>query len=149
MRRYCLILFLTLLCVQNSSAQVFCLPPDQPRYPEIAIRAGLSISFIVKFDIVGSSVSNIHISVKDSINYANTMIELFTPAITGYLNRLCFYKDINQCSIIFEYETRPHNSINRDYVEKLGDDKIHIVGRRPYMEVYPGPSNDCYCKDKQ
>jgi hypothetical protein len=147
MKKHFMILGLILLFVQNNSAQIFCIPPDQPHYPDLAARAGLSMSFSVRFDVVNLSATNIQISTLDSVKNEATMIELFSSSIIGYLSRLCFLRDIKSYTITFEYEVRPHNSINRDYVEMLDNSKIRIIGRRPRVESIG--SKDCYCKEGQ
>ncbi len=146
MRKFWFILLLVSLNIQTSSSQVFCLPPEQPRYPEIALRSGLSLSFVAKFDVVGLSPKNIEITPKDSIEHANSMVQMFSPAITDYLNRLCFLKDITSFSMIVDFEVRPHNSINRGYVEKVTENRIHIVGRAGLVAAGPGWF-DCRCKE--
>jgi len=148
-----IILFLTLLLIQKGSAQVFCLPPDQPRYPMLLLDAEISASFVVTFDVVGLSPKNIHIIIKDSVYRANDLVNFFSPVILDYINRFCFIRDISNFSMIVDFETRPHGSINRGYVEKLSEDRIRIVDRIRHIEVNTmGRSPaffDCYCKENE
>ena len=136
---------------QKSLAQVFCLPPDQPIFPEVPLRAGLSVSFVVNFDVVGMSAKNIRINTKDSIDHPNDLVKIYSPSIMDYLNRLCFVRETNNFSLIIDFVTKPHASINRGYVEKLAEDRIRITGRTPHIELNTAVRSpgfpDCPCKD--
>jgi hypothetical protein len=138
--------FLLLLSLsQNTLAQVFCIPSDQPRYPEIARRAGLSISFIVRFDVGGRTPHNIKINVLDtSMNHADTMVELFSPVIRSYLHQLCFQIDIKDFALKIHFQVRSRDSISVGYVEKIGEDEICIIERSAKMSAGPN-FKQCDC----
>jgi hypothetical protein len=153
MSKYWFVLILGLFPLQNNSAQVFCLPPDQPRYPYLLLKGGVSASFLVTFDVVGLSAKNIYIRTKDSVYRADDLVRFFSPPILEYLNRFCFIKDINNFSLIVDFEAKSHRSINRGYVEKVSEDRIRIVDRAPHkiVDTFGTPSLffDCPCKENE
>ena len=128
MKTYSTIFLLLLFTTQSDIAQIFCIPKTRPPYPDIAERAGLSMSYLIRFDVAGFAPCNIHISALDGLNVEESkMIPLFEPAIDSCLKMISFCKDTANYLLTFKYEIKPPHSINRPFVEILSEKEIRIV----------------------
>jgi hypothetical protein len=145
MRKYCLALLLILSTSQYNYSQVFCIPTDQPKYPELARRNGLSISFRVRFDVVRFIPQNTRISELDTTkNQNNTIVEMFSPSIIDYLHQLCFQKDIKDYLLRINFQVKPRGLISTGYVEKVSENEISIIDRSAKRSGEPN-INQCIC----
>jgi hypothetical protein len=138
MSRQAFVFLMLLLIADQNSAQTFCIPPIQPKYPDLALRAGIEISFNVQFDIVEFVPQNYRITTLDNIDgYDSSIVELFKPAIIDYLSKLCYLRDVKGFLLKLKYSMSPKTKINRGYVEKVADNEIRIIELMPKGTICP------------
>ncbi len=130
------ILFLSILITAISvhlSAQVFCISDKQFTWPEIALRAGLSPSFLVRFDIDGFSPHNFQISPLDSAS--RDLVEMFEQYLVNNLGHLIYLRDSSSFQLKVKYLVRPTGSLTTSYAELITNDEIHVVAQQPYIHA--------------
>ena len=113
------------------NAQAVCISDKQFTYPQIALRAGISPSFLVRFDIVEFSPHNVRISPLDSAS--RPYFELFKQSVIDNLNRLVYLKDSLDFRLRLKYIIRPFTLLNSSFAELVTDDEVHFVARAPII----------------
>ncbi|MDP2365806.1 MAG: hypothetical protein Q8M94_18805 [Ignavibacteria bacterium] len=103
----------------------FCFPNTTFNIPYVALRAGLSCSFRVNFDVINFEASNFKINSIDSVSY----IDLYEKSIIQNIKSLLFLKDTLNAALIINYIITPVWKINQDYAEAISDDEINFVFR--------------------
>jgi hypothetical protein len=123
---------LVLLSSLIANAQLICIPNTQVSYPLFALRAGLSPSFLVRFDVIAFTPLNIQIVGLDSLS--RKLIEPFSESVLDNLHRFVFLKDSLGASLTFRYQWRPRNQLSTRYAELVSPSEIRIVSPPLHVE---------------
>ena len=123
-------------CTLKVHSQIFCVPDTQFDYPEIALRANLTPSFSVKFDVIAFAPQNIQISPLD--NSSTSFVQLFTYSIFENLHKLIYLKDSNGVRLKVRYQIRESGLLNSRYATITSEDELQIVVPQPNVQASIG-----------
>ena len=129
MAKHLIITILLLIPRQFAVGQVFCLSEKQFTFPEIALRAGMSSTFQVRFDVVEFSPRNIEVSAFDTISQSR--INLFQESIAQNLRKFTYLSDTAGLELILKYVSLDPLWSTTDFTERVSDIEVRFVVRRP------------------
>jgi len=119
-----LILLLLLAMQVKSQTRLICVPDSNFSYPNTPLRAGLTGSFWVYFDVVNRRPANIQIRTRYSSIGSS---EHFESSIRDNLRMLFYRGDTAGVRINVRYELSPPGHLNRSYAELTCDTVLRIV----------------------